>query len=167
MRRTTWLLVASVGLASGLQAQKQIPVGARVKIVLSERERQRETRFMRRLVIRGELTAMSAESLWVRPTPVTGIVAVPTARIRRLYESRGVPSRVASLVTDGVGGAVLGAATFAIWYGRTVNGNRVDYGEASRGDAARRGATTGFTVFGIIGFVLPVERWRHRSLDDR
>jgi len=167
MRSVALLLAASVGLTNGVQAQKQIPVGARVKIVLSERQRQQETRMMRRLVIRGELTATSAESLWVRPTPATGIVAVPTARIRRLYESRGVPSRVASMLMDGVGGALVGAAECAILYGKDVYGHVANCGEASRGDAAVRGATVGFAVFGIIGFVLPVERWRHRSLDDR
>ena len=167
MRIVALVLAASVAMAHGAQAQKQIPVGARVKVLLSERERQRETRFARRMVIRGELTAMSAESLWVRPTPVTGVVAIPTARIRRLYESRGVPSRVASMLIDGIGGAAIGAIECGLLYGTDVYGRKADCGEASRGDAAVRGATVGFAVFGLIGLALPVERWRYRSLDDR
>jgi hypothetical protein len=167
MRNVALVLAASVGLAAGVQAQKQIPVGARVRIVIGERERQRETRFGRRMVVRGELTAMSAESLWVRPTPVTGILAIPKSDVRRIYQSRGVPSRVASMLMDGVGGALLGAAECALFYGKDVYGRTANCGETSRGDAAIRGATTGFAVFGVIGLVFPVERWRRRSLDDR
>ena len=161
MRRFAWLFLASVGLAAAAQAQRQIPVGVRVKIVLDEQERQANNRIWPRLVIRGELTARSADSLWIRPTPFTGVVAVPKPAIRRIHESRGVPSRIAAMFIDGIGGAVIGAIEFTL-FGFATNYDR--FGNSAT-EAAVHGAAVGAVVGGFLGLVLPVERWRLRSLD--
>jgi hypothetical protein len=161
-RCSVLVLVAMVSLAAGAEAQREIPVGARVKLRIYAQERQVEARLSRRMTIRGELTASSPESLWVRLTPATGVVAVPRSEIRRLHESRGIPNRFNSMLLGAIGGAAAGALEGYLFY--NTDTFEVDYGATSRGQAAARGAMYGGVAFGLINLAFPVERWRFRSL---
>jgi hypothetical protein len=163
MRKLAWMFLTA-GMAASAQAQRQpIPVGARVKLLVIEQQRQEHTRFMRRISVRGELVAQSAESIWVRPTPLTGVLAVPRSEVRRVYESHGAPSRVANFFIEGIMGAAFGALECAVLYDVEAFG-RSRCGAHSRGDAALQGAAVGFVVFGLVGAALPVEYWRHGSI---
>ena len=160
----------AIGLLLGLvpattvAAQHMVPVGVRVRVVLDEERRQAENRVFRTTTIRGEVTAESAESLWVRPTRVTGSVGISKAGIRTLGRSTGAPNRVRSLFRDGIGGAIVGAIDGALFYSSFGTKNAL-FGANSRGEAAGSGAAYGAAIFGIIGFILPVEYWRRVPLD--
>ena len=164
MRKAMQGLALAIVLAGPAAAQRLVPTGVRVKVVLDEERRQMESRVLRRIVIRGEVTAENAESIWVRPTRVTGSVGISKAGIRTLSRSLGAPNRVRSLFREGIGGAITGAIQGALLY-HAFGTNYALLGANSRGEAAANGAKYGAAIFGVIGFLLPVEYWRRVPLD--
>ena len=157
------LLASAVFLslaAGAVPAQQQMPVGARVRVTIHEDFAQMETRTVRGQMLRGVLERVNQDTLFVRPSPTVGPVAIPYSAVLRLDRSRGTPSRLWSAVTGAVGGGILFAVEAAILYN-----TRYSFSGSSRGDAALRGAGVGAITFGIIGFAFPVERWRRVPLD--
>ena len=164
MRTIVKGLALSIVFAMPAAAQHMVPVGMRVRVTLDEERRQMESRVFRTIIIRGEVTAENAESIWVRPTRVTGSVGISKAGIRTVSRSLGAPNRVRSLFREGIGGAIAGAIEGALFYHAFGTKNAL-FGANSRGEAAASGAKYGAAIFGVIGFLLPVEYWRRVPLD--
>lgn len=156
MRSMSCLFAAVVGLsATTLSAQPPVPVGARVMVSLPEQAAQRAEPFRKRQLIRGELSAYSGDTLFIRPAPFTGTLPVPLRSATSLYVSRGVSSRVVNSARYAVAGAALGAAALL------VMDNSNDRSAEHRTAVGGLGAFSGFVGFGIFGLLTtPVERWR-------
>jgi hypothetical protein len=161
---TGWVVVAAVGLASGwqnLEAQwpAEIVPGGRVRARLPEMQYQQGNQ--RGHLLRGRVSRLSADTLYLAITDSVGPLAIPRQLIQRLDYSRGVPSRLSSALTRGlVGGAVL-AGTLAL-----LNELWDDPG-TSTGDAALIGAAIGFGTGAITGAIFPTERWKSVKLGVR
>jgi len=123
------LLSAIGGLSAPATLAAQFPSslesGTRVRLWLPEAHRQAEGP-VRRQLLRGTITALSADTLELSIPGTVGSIAVPRASIRRLEVSRG-SSRAASAVERAVGGAIGGAVARAFdlakaesghWHGR-------------------------------------------------
>jgi hypothetical protein len=108
--------------------------------------------------IRGTLLAMDADSLTIQVHPGTGPLRVSRGAVRRVYVSRGVPSRATSAVVGAVGGAVLGALTS--W----VSNDGSDRVFAADRDAAVAGAAIGAGIGLLGGGLFPREHWRRVHL---
>lgn len=152
------LLLTIAAVVAG--AQRPLPVGARVRVAIFERQAQQESRIAQRQYIRGELESVSGDTLYVRPSPQTGLLAIPRSSVERLHRSLGVPRRLPSAIGTGLGGAVMLALEAAILY----SPGRRTFGADNRGDAALNAAKVGGAVFGVIGFLWPAERWRRVPL---
>jgi hypothetical protein len=155
------MLIATLGTsvaAQSLQAQwpAAIVPGARVRARLPEMQYQQGNQ--RGHLLRGRVSRLSADTLYLAITDSVGPLAVPRNLIQRLDYSRGVPSRFASALTRGlVGGAVL-AGTLALF-------NELwDDPGTSTGDAALIGAAIGFGTGAIMGAIFPIERWKSVKL---
>lgn len=146
--------------ATAAPAQRPLPVGARVRVALHERQAQAENRMTHLQFIRGTLESVSGDTLFVRPSPFTGQLAIPFASVEFLQRSRGVPQRLPSAISTGIGGAVTFALNAAIFYSK-----RRTFGAESRGEAMGNAAKVGGVVFSVVGFIWPVERWRRIRLD--
>lgn len=144
------------GVASAQRRADSVQVGSRVRVWIPESAPQEGAPFIRRQMIRGEVTRSTPDTLTVRPSPDVGELAVPVAQIRRLDISRGVPSRARSAVEAAIGGAI---AT-SLWFGLSYSLRDDDFGVNSRGQAFALGAGAGFVVGGILGALAPTERWR-------
>jgi hypothetical protein len=139
--------IASPALAQDAQPQPE----QRVMLMLTP-QRQVEGH-VRPQELRGTLLAEDADSLTLQLHPGTGPVRVARSAVRRMYVSRGVPSRAQSAATGAVGGALGGA----LW-GLT---NNPDRDSRSDGQAALIGAGLGGGFGIVMGALLPRERW-HR-----
>jgi uncharacterized protein YcfJ len=102
--------------------------------------------------LRGTLVAEDADSLTVQVHPGTGPIRVARSVVRRMYVSRGVPSRSQSAAT----GAVVGAVGGALW-GWIYNPERE---QRSDQDAALLGAAAGGGFGLVMGALFPAERWK-------
>jgi hypothetical protein len=156
----SWMIVALGMLAAAQSLEAQWPAeivpGARVRARLPERQYQQGNQ--RGHLLRGRVSRLSADTLYLAITDSVGPLAIPRQLIQRLDYSRGVPSRLSSALTRGlVGGAVL-AATLALW-------NELDEDSGtSTGDAALIGAAVGFGTGAIVGAIFPIERWKSVKL---
>jgi hypothetical protein len=150
-----------MALATPAFAQRPVPVGARVQVKLFERQRQEVPRFPKGLTLRGEVVAQSADTLWIRPTRLTGVLAIPKSSMRRLSVSRGEPARGQSMVTEAIKGAFTGAIQ-----GMLIKAVLRDgwFGGHSYSEVAGRGAAYGSAGGAVIGLLLPVEYWSPRRL---
>jgi hypothetical protein len=146
--------------ASSASAQRELPVGARVRVALPELQAQQENRMQKVQFIRGVLERVSGDTLFVRPSPLTSEVAIPLIGVYSLQRSRGVPRRIPSAIGTGIGGAIVFALNAAIFY----SDNRT-FSADSRTEAMGNAAQFGGVVFGIVGFIWPAERWRRVPLD--
>jgi hypothetical protein len=146
-------LVLSAPIAT---AQQSVPVGARVSVVVAESRRQADHRFSPGLSMRGEVTQVTAESLWIRPSHATGTVSMSKGGIVRMYRSRGAPNRLAGFAIEGAAGAVVGAVAGFLFH---------DTFNTTRGKAASQGAAITGAVGAITGAFWPVEYWRRVRLD--
>ncbi|HZN96128.1 MAG TPA: hypothetical protein VFB61_00180 [Gemmatimonadales bacterium] len=159
-----WMLVAALGTLTAtqwLEAQwpAEIVPGARVQARLPEMQYQKGNQ--RGHLLRGRVSGLSSDTLYLAITDSVGQLAVPRHLIQRLDYSRGVPSRLSSALTRGlVGGAVL-AATLAL-----LNEVQEDP-STSTGDVALIGAAIGFGTGAILGAIFPTERWKSVKLGVR
>jgi hypothetical protein len=111
--------------------------------------------------IRGTLLAIDADSMTVQVHPGTGPLRVSRAAVRRMYVSRGVPSRTQSAAAGAVGGAVLVALSFWLQ-------NQGEHPEfSSDRDAALTGAAVGGGLGLVTGALFPRERWHRVRLPAR
>jgi hypothetical protein len=153
------LVIALLCLAVPATARSQFPDavqrGTRVRVWVPEPSRQQEGPFRRQLV-RGTVESVDADMLRLRVPGTLGSIAIPRTSVRRLDVSRGV-SRGASMFERAAGGAIGGAITYAL-----MNDPRRRGGPHYRRDwrAAGVGASWGAGIGGVIGFILPHERWR-------
>src|SRR5688500_14018195 len=110
-----FLVIVGLFLLSSV-ARAQFPddvrAGARVRVWIPEAPRQAEGPNKRQL-LRGEVDAVTAETLRLRIPGSSGASAIPRTAIRRLDVSRGV-SRGASMFERAVGVAIGSAITFAL-----------------------------------------------------
>jgi hypothetical protein len=154
-------VLGTLAAAHRLEAQwpAEIVPGARVQARLPEMQYQKGNQ--RGHLLRGRVSGLSADTLYLAITDSVGPLAVPRHLIQRLDYSRGVPSRLSSALTRGlVGGAVL-AATLAL-----LNEVQEDP-STSTGDVALIGAAIGFGTGAILGAIFPTERWKSVKLGVR
>jgi hypothetical protein len=155
LRSLTLVLALGVGPIGALGAQWPVEIapGVRVRARLPEAQYQADDR--RGHLLRGRVTALTPDTLYLAVTDSLGPLAVPRHLIERLDYSRGVPSRAVSGLTRGL---LLGAA-FAL---SMVLLNETDEGSGrvSAGTAALVGAGFGFTTGAFYGALYPRERWK-------
>jgi hypothetical protein len=154
-------LIACVSATGAAQFPADVQPGTRVRVWLPESYRQADGPTGRQL-LRGTIASVSSEALQVTVPGTTGQLSVPRADIRRLEISRGRPSRGASAFERAVGGAIGGAALWAI-----LNDPRRTGGPHYRTDwrAAGVGAEWGAGTGAVLGFIWPSERWRRVRLN--
>jgi hypothetical protein len=110
--------------------------------------------------IRGTLLQIDADSMTIQVHPGTGPLRVSRGVVRRMYVSRGVPSRARSAATSAVGFAVVGALT-------TWLHNDSDHQFSSDREAALAGAALGAGLGLVEGALNPRERWHRVRLPAR
>jgi hypothetical protein len=156
-----WMLLAALGTFAarqGLEAQwpAEIVPGARVQARLPEIQYQKGNQ--RGHLLRGRVSRLSSDTLYLAVTDSVGPLAIPHHLIQRLDYSRGVPSRVSSALTRGLVGGAVFAATLAL-----LNEIQEDP-STSTGDVALIGAAIGFGTGAIVGAIFPIERWKSVKL---
>jgi hypothetical protein len=151
------LLVAAgvCGQVAALEAQT-FASGDRARIVVREAQAQDEAPGRKQLILRGNVTRVSGDTIFLRPVGTTGELGIPTSSALRLHRSLGVRSRPASAFRGAVTFAIVGAATFALTYRR----DEMDYDVDSRGQAAALGAGVGAITGLVFGALQPTERWQ-------
>lgn len=153
-RKKALLLFLSVSFCWPSAAESQWPSevspGARVRVRLPEREHQAGDR--RGLLLRGRVTTLNADTLYLAITDSIGPVAIPRGLIDEMGVSRGVPSRGHSALRRGLISGALWSLLFA--------GMALPDDETDVGTAALVGAGIGVTLGGIIGALRPQERWK-------
>jgi hypothetical protein len=155
MRLATLTLLALAPSAMRAQDLTALHVGDRVRVLIPEAAAQREVPVLRRFSLRGNVTRVNADSLFLSIPGTVGDVGVPRGSIRRLDRSRGVPSRAVSGLGRGLGMAIFSGGLAAMTFD-----SRSLWGASTREDAAIRGATFGASIGFIHGVFFPTERWR-------
>ena len=144
-------LIALVSLlipAGDATAQSSLE-GNRVRIALTRPPEM--SRYALRPELVGKVVAERSDSIFVQLHPTLSVLAIPTAEIRTLHISLGVPSRAKS--------ALLGAGRMIIpgaLYGGFVDTEFSDQFEERIAIGAAIGAFAG----ALTGALLPLERWR-------
>ena len=136
------------------QFPANVEVGSRVRLWLTETERQAEGP-TRRQLLRGSVESVAPDTLLIAIPGAVGTVAISRASLRRLDLSRGV-SRPASAAERAVGGAIGGAISWAL-----MNDPQRSGGPNYRTDwrAAGVGAAWGAGIGAVVGFIFPHEHW--------
>jgi hypothetical protein len=160
--RSLPIIVFLVGYSfSALTAQwpPAIAPGARVQARLPEVQYQFSG--SRGHPIRGRVTALTADTLYLAVTDSVGPLAIPRRLIQRLDRSRGVPSRGASAVRRGLLAGAGTALLFAL-----LNDFDEPPRRMSTESAALFGAGFGLATGAVLGAVFPRERWKRVRLED-
>jgi hypothetical protein len=110
-------------------------------------------------LIRGRVTALSGDTLYLAVTDSLGPLAIPRSLIQRLDVSRGVPSRGLSALQRGVLSGALGALTGLLVFGIDDEPDGIEAGEA----ALVYGGVS-FALGSVLGAVFPHERWKRLQL---
>jgi hypothetical protein len=151
----TWVMAAALGGVleiESLTAQwpAQIVPGARVRARLPETQYQRGGG--RGHLLRGRVTGLTSDTLYLAITDSVGPLAVPRHLIQRLDYSRGVPSRLESgLIRGLISGASLALAM--VFLDDESDGTSTE-------TAALVGGIVGFAAGGALGAIFPTERWK-------
>ena len=158
---TLIVLLAALGFGdSNAQWPANVAPGARVRVRLPEVQYQETT--PRGHLLRGRVTALTPDTLYLAITDSVGPLALPRPLIQRLDLSRGVPSRGASALRQGVITGALLALTSVLL-------NEADENPADAGEAAYYiddnlgylvGVGIGFATGAILGAIFPRERWK-------
>jgi hypothetical protein len=158
-----WILVfaLSIALAAARPLAAQFPpdvaVGARVRVALPDSLRQAWA--PREQWLRGEVTTLAGDTLYLRLQGAAAPVPIRRAAIKRIDRSLGVPSRAES--------ALRGAVAWAVWFGLNWATIRHADGDGSWrrfGDDLVEGAAYGAGAGFILGAIFPTERWRRVRL---
>lgn len=158
------LLMAALVLVSSVtgalaQVDARLQPGTRVRVWLPEAPRQSQGPWHRQL-LRGNLSELSADSLWLAVPGAGGRLALARTEVRRIDVSRGT-SRLASALER----AFALGVTFAIATALDNDPQGKDWPHyRSDWRAAQQGAWRGAAAGAVIGFVIPTERWRKISL---
>ena len=141
--------------ARGEALEGQLVVGERVRVIVREEQRQDEDATRRRLVLRGDLTRVSGDTLFLRPAGTVGELGIPMSSAQRLYRSEGVRSRAVSVIRNAV---ILGG--LGVLYGGLLHNPRDDDPFEGRGKAYLYGAAVGAATGIVWGALFPTERWQ-------
>jgi hypothetical protein len=148
------LLLALIGhFDLSAQWPGTVAPGTRVRVRLPEVQFQETTR--RGHLLRGRVTTLSPDTLYLAVTDSVGPLAVPRSLIEKLDLSRGVPSRGASALRQGLISAALSALTLVL-----INEAWSGTSDWDTGEAALIGAGVGFASGAIVGAIFPRERWK-------
>jgi hypothetical protein len=149
------LFAASLVLATARPLAAQFPtdvaVGSRVRVVLPDSVRQQWGPSVQWL--RGDVAALSTDTLYLQLQGAAAPVPIRRATIRRIDRSLGVPSRAESALR----GAFMGAFWIALFSVVDQRGERI---EEDLAQGAAIGAGIGF----VFGAIFPTERWRRVRL---
>jgi hypothetical protein len=124
--------------------------GARVQVQVPERQYQLNV--TRGQMLRGKVTATTADTLYLAVGDSIGPLAIPRRLIQHAYLSRGVPSSGESAIRRGLGGAIGGAL---VGWGIGALDDDID-----NSDAALIGGAIGLGTGAIFGALFPQERWK-------
>ena len=159
LRRLALLSLCIAGSPSCLVAQR-VSVGDRVRVELPESEAQDENPWRRGLVIRGRVTNVSRDTIFLRPASEVGELAIPLAGVHELRRSLGMRSRPMSALREAVGAGVI----LSLVMGGTFEPQRQTYGVNTRAQAFAVGAMWGAIGGAVIGALQPTERWQRITL---
>jgi hypothetical protein len=151
---TLILLLAGLGFSEATaQWPSNVAPGARVRLRLPEVQYQETVR--RGHLLRGRVTALTPDTLYLAITDSVGPLAVPRPLIQRLDLSRGVPSRGANALRQGLISGALSALMLVL-----INETGSRTSEWDTGEAALIGGGIGFATGAILGAIFPRERWK-------
>jgi hypothetical protein len=155
LRTLIALLSLTVGQMPSLAAQwpAEIAPGTRVQVRLPETQYQFGG--SRGHLLRGRVTALSPDTLYLAVTDSIGPLAIPRLLIDKLAFSRGVPSRTHSALKRGF---LSGASSALLLAGLAALNDNPGTWEA--GEAALVGGGVGFAMGAIFGALHPRERWK-------
>ena len=144
---------------AGASAQwpREIVTGTRVQAQLPEAQFQPVGR--RGHLLRGRVAGLAADTVYLAVTDSVGRLAIPRHLIERLEYSRGVPSRAASALTQGVRTGAAMALLLVVW-----NALEEEPDRTSTGTAALVGGGVGIVLGGVVGALRPQERWQRVRL---
>jgi len=103
-------------------------------------------------MLRGKVTAIVADTLYLAVGDSIGLLAIPRRLIQHAYLSHGVPSVGESAIRRGLGGAIGGAL---VGWGIGALDDDID-----NGDAALIGGAIGLGTGALFGALFPQERWK-------
>lgn len=153
-------LLQVVPSPSAAQWPAGVSAGARVQVRLPEIQFQASAR--RGHLIRGRITALTPDTLYLAVTDSVGPLPLPRSLIQRLELSRGVPSRGASALRQGLLSGAITAAMLALFEGINDEPDGIDAGEA-----ALIGGGVGLVSGAVIGAIFPRERWKSATMPSR
>jgi hypothetical protein len=149
---TPILLLAGLGFSeTTAQWPATVESGARARVRLPEVQYQETVR--RGHLLRGRVIALTPDTLYLAITDSVGPLAIPRPLIQRLDLSRGVPSRGANALRQGLISGALNALVLVLI-------NEVGTSEWDTGEAALIGGGIGFATGAIFGAIFPRERWK-------
>jgi hypothetical protein len=148
------LLLALIGFQplSAQQWPAPITSGTRVQVKLPEAQYQIDAG--RGQLIRGKVSVLAPDTLYLLVADSVGVLPIPRNMIRKLEYSRGVPDRFGSAVKRGLIAGVGSALVFAL-FNEVLDGQEWD-----TGDAALVGGVVGLVTGGVSGALWPRERWK-------
>jgi len=139
------------------QFPADVSVGARLRVALPDSVRQV---WPRQQWVRGEVAALSTDTLYLRLPGTESPVAIRRSAIKRLDRSLGVPTPVESAFRGAVGWAFVGALHGVLL--RAFDAE--DWRDRSYGESAALGAGVGAAAGFVLGALFPSERWRRVRL---
>jgi len=152
------LAVSCLSFSAG-SAQQLSPLrpGSRVQVLLPEKEFQSWA--PRGHFLRGRLESLGTDTLYLRVTDSLSALAVPHSWIRRLYVSRGVPTRLGNGLRLGlIWGALSAVSTVLLAELSNSDGK-------STGEALAVGGGIGLGSGFLFGTLYPTERWKRVNLE--
>jgi hypothetical protein len=147
------MLIGAAGTRLAAQWPSAVTSGARVQVRLPEVQYQMAG--PRGQLLRGRVTALTPDTLYLSVTDSLGPLPIARGMINQLKISKGVPSRFGNAMRNGLGGAV-GFALLSI----VINELDEEPEQKSVGDAALIGAGIGFAIGSVTGAIWPTERWK-------
>jgi hypothetical protein len=155
------LLTSATGAVADVAAQwpDAVTPGTRVQVRLPESQYQIDG--TRGHLVRGRITALAPDTVYLAVTDSVGPLAIPRALLQRLEISKGVPSRGLSAVKRGVLGGAIAAVTALIWFGLDDEPDGTD-----SGDAALVAGGFGLVLGSVFGALYPRERWKRVRLGE-
>jgi hypothetical protein len=156
------LLASAMGAVADLAAQWPAAVtsGSRVQVRLPEAQYQIDSH--RGHLIRGRISALAPDTLYLAVTDSVGPLAIPRPLLQRIDISKGVPSRGMSALIRGVVSGAASALGALIVFGINDDPDGID-----SGDAALVAGGVGLVLGSVFGALYPRERWKRVRLESQ